>query len=100
MNALILMVCIESVILKRLLLITYLPIGQFGIINNSGWNPYFERRMIQFCARLPSMTDSSLTFRVLTYISSIEPVSFCKKVKTKTVLILQQFYFVKNNVLF
>lgn len=39
---------------------------------------YFERRMMQFCARRPSMTDSSLTFRVLTQRSSMEPVSFCR----------------------
>lgn len=33
---------------------------------------------MQFCARRPSMTDSSLTFRVLTQRSSMEPVSFCR----------------------
>ena len=42
---------------------------------------YFESRMTQFCARRPSMTDSSLTFLVLTYRSSIEPVSFCTETK-------------------
>lgn len=33
---------------------------------------------MQFCARRPSMTESSLTFRVLTQRSSMEPVSLCK----------------------
>lgn len=33
---------------------------------------------MQFCARRPSMTESSLTFRVLTQRSSMEPVSFCR----------------------
>lgn len=52
-------------------------------VHLSDHEPYFESRITQFCARLPSMTDSSLTFRVLTYMSSIEPVSFCRKKKTE-----------------
>ena len=53
-----------------------------SIVDHSGWDTYFESRMTQFCARRPSMTDSSLTFRVLTYMSSMEPVSFCRETKT------------------
>lgn len=52
-------------------------------VHLSDHEPYFESRITQFCARLPSMTDSSLTFRVLTYMSSIEPVSFCRKTKNR-----------------
>lgn len=53
-----------------------LPFSYFLIIITSS---YFERRMMQFCARRPSMTESSLTFRVLTQRSSMEPpVSFCR----------------------
>lgn len=37
---------------------------------------------MQFCARRPSMTESSLTFRVLTQRSSMEPVSFCRTEST------------------
>lgn len=37
---------------------------------------------MQFCARRPSMTESSLTFRVLMQRSSMEPVSFCRTEST------------------
>ena len=40
---------------------------------------YLERRMMQFCALRPSMTDSSLTLREARWMSSVEPSSFCNR---------------------
>lgn len=40
---------------------------------------YLERRMTQFCALRPSITDSSLTLREARWMSSVEPSSFCNR---------------------
>lgn len=42
---------------------------------------YLERRITQFWALRPSITESSLTFRVDRYKSSFDPISFCKQSK-------------------
>lgn len=43
---------------------------------------HFERRMLQFCARRPSMTDSSRAFLEVSMSSS---VSFCRKTNSRIV---------------